>query len=139
MVTSLLAIIILVIVVIVLIVWAGYWLSVIKAEENESRIPGPDEVVIVQDDEYHTPEKGDFYIRDTRDDMNPFEAFNIYRIDDVRKNIYGDLWVKYTAPGFGRNYEPKWKELECPLHSFVKGKVRVERVKKERKNKKIAL
>lgn len=100
-------------------------------EAEADRIPGPDEIEIVEDAEYHEVTRGDFYIRDSRNDFNPFESYNIFRVDEVRKNIYGDLWVKYTAPGFDSNYNPKWKELECPLHAFLNGKVRVQKINKK--------
>ena len=83
-----------------------------QKEEEEKKIPGPDEIEMIDDDEFHQVAPGDFYIRDSRNDFNPFEMYNVYRVDDVRKNIYGDLWVKYTAPGFDSNYTPKWKENE---------------------------
>ncbi len=102
----------------------------VNEEERARRIPGPDEILIAEDTETHIPVKGDFYIRDNKGDSNPFEMFNVYRIDDIRKNIYGDYWVKYTAPGYGSDYTPKWKELECPLDSFLTGKIRVEKIKK---------
>ena len=105
----------------------------ITNEEKESRFPGPDDIVISKDDIDYFPQKGDFYIRDSRNDLNPFEMYNIYRIDDIRQNIYGTYWVKYTAPGFGSDYTPKWKELESPLESFLNGKVRVEKIKKNKK------
>lgn len=104
----------------------------ISREEAESRFPGPDDINIAKDDIEYFPKKGDFYIRDSRNDLNPFEMYNIYRIDDVRQNIYGTYWVKYTAPGFGSDYTPKWKELEAPLESFLNGKVRVEKINKKK-------
>lgn len=104
----------------------------VSEEEKARRIPGPDEICIPEggNAEVHVPTKGDFYIRDNRNDSNPFEMFNVYRIDEIRTNVYGDEWVKYTAPGYGNDYTPKWKELECPLDSFLKGKIRVVKIKK---------
>lgn len=108
-----------------------YLYAVKMNRENEAeRIPGPDEIEIVEDGEYHEVVRGDFYIRDSRNDYNPFESYNVFRIDEIRKNVYGDLWVKYTAPGYDCNFIPKWKELECPLNAFLKGKVRVQKIKK---------
>lgn len=100
-------------------------------ESEADRIPGPDEIEIVEDADYHEVTRGDFYIRDSRNDFNPFESYNVFRVDEVRKNVYGDLWVKYTAPGFDYSFSPKWKELECPLNAFLKGKVRVQKINRK--------
>ena len=110
---------------IIAVVFFTLYLIKINKEAEEKDLPGPDEIEIVDDVEYHVPAPGDFYIRDSRNDFNPFEMYYVFRIEEIRKNVYGDLWVKYTAPGFDTNYTPKWKELECPLHAFLNGKVRV--------------
>lgn len=115
---------------IVVALFVFYSIKLTKENEND-RIPGPDEIEIVEDAEYHEISRGDFYIRDSRNDFNPFESYNIFRVDEIRKNVYGDLWIKYTAPGFDSNYNPKWKELECPLNAFLKGKVRVQKINKK--------
>jgi len=112
------------------IAYFAYNTAKLNAEERANRIPGPNEIFIPEETEPHLPTKGDFYIRDNKADANPFEMYNVYRIDDVRKNIYGDYWVKYTAPGYTSDYAPSWKELECPLDSFLAGKIRVEKIKK---------
>ncbi len=99
-------------------------------KEDERRIPGQDEIKIIEDDVDHVPAAGDFYIKISDEDINPFEMFYIYRVEEVRKNIYGNLWVKYTAPSYSNNYTPAWKVYEVPVDAFLKGKKRVEKIKK---------
>ena len=56
-------------------------------ESEADRIPGPDEIEIVEDADYHEVTRGDFYIRDSRNDFNPFESYNIYGLSILLQDL----------------------------------------------------
>lgn len=100
----------------------------VREEDERFRIPSANEIRIVNNDEEHEISRGDFYIRDTRMDLNPFERFDVYRIEDVRENVTGEKWVRYSVPGFTCNYDQNLREITAPLKTFLPGKVRVEKI-----------
>ena len=73
--------------------------------------------------ENDNPQIGNFYIRKENADKNPFIYPRcIYRIDSIKKNYYGDLWVKVSTKCYDVNSDPSFASYPTeyiPMKQFV--------------------
>ena len=79
-------------------------------------------------DDYSDPEIGSFYIKKENAEKNPFVYPRyIYRVDSIKKNYYGETWVKVTSKCYDLNsYSTYYSPTECiPLEVFLNENSRI--------------
>lgn len=79
------------------------------------------------EDDSGYPEIGSFYIKKENAEKNPFiYPRYIYRVDSIKKNYYGETWVKVSSRCYDMNaYDTSYTSDFIPLSTFLSENSRI--------------